>query len=96
MVAGLLCQDRVARIVRTDRVDNQALGGEVDLRHHVARALVADALDALIARDEQGTGTARHLLSERELLGQGGRSHRGPILADAVVQADIEPSVTAP
>ena len=52
VLAGLLGQDRVVRVARPDRVEDQRLGQVVRLGHHVPGALVVDLLEPLVVVHE--------------------------------------------
>ena len=58
VLPGLLGQDRVGRVARPDRVEDQRLGQVVRLGDDVAGALVVDLLEPLVAVHQHGPGPA--------------------------------------
>ena len=77
MLAGLLGEDRVARVARPDRVEDERLGQVVRLGHHVAGALVVDLLEPLVAVHQDLAGANGQAQRERELVRVGGRGRGG-------------------
>src|SRR5205085_6020843 len=76
-VARLLAQYRVARVVASDALDDEALGGEVCLRDEVYVALVRDLNRAPELLCEHAPGVARGLDGEvKHRKGVDSRQHK--------------------
>ena len=72
VLPGLLGKDRVGRVARADRVEDERLGQVVRLGHDVAGALVVDLLEPLVVVHQDHAGLARDVARELELVAVGG------------------------
>ena len=76
MLPGLLGKQRIGRVARPDRVEDQRLAQVIRLGHDVPGALVVDPLETLVVVHQHDPGSARQLEREGQLVGPGGV--RGP------------------
>ena len=70
MLAGLLGEERVARVARPDRVEDERLGQVVRLGHDVPGALVVDLLEPLVAIHQDLAGPDGEREREGQLVGE--------------------------
>ncbi len=70
MRPGLLGKDRIRRIARPDRVEDQRLGQVIRLGHDVPGTLVVDLLEPLVAVHQDGPGLLGEVQGERKFVGE--------------------------